>query len=437
MEDMNRIIGIQPKTLLQFNREHGYPFFGKADRIDYESMEPLDEIQVETTLSELKRITRSHWRNHQEQYLPGNWVYMGFTWAEAQEHFDEVVYEQQLLQRLGRGILTQRPELDWVRLQEATEIFQVNYKVVNRLIGEGKLNALQFKKKHRKLIHIDAKFCRVGLEYSSRSEEDNLQYLTSRLKTLNFEPMTGRYRRWRLPPSSIERIYPRIGLNRVTRSCLAMILDPSYKHHLAEYVNERELRKYKTPHIKMDYDYFKALKARSKIIYLGRPPLRYFTTEEAAYYCRLSKLAIIKAVSSGRLTPYKTDTGKHFIFEKKDLIKFIGPSTNPLDHNKESRKTIEWVEHQYACEFTSNLEPQSPSRSFLSENEILYESWMIKRAFRKLCSVSLPFRADNLHYHNMLFPKGLKSPFSSRACQDIQRYRPEKKTRKRKIKKAG
>lgn len=308
---------------------------------------------------------------------------------------------------------------------------------MNRLIREGKLNAVQYKKAHRKLIHIDGKFCNVGLEYSSRSEEDNLQYLLSRLRTLNFEPMTGRYKRWRLPLSLIERVYSEIFKNKVTRSCLEMTLHPSLKRHLAEYVNERELRKYNTPHIQMDYDFFKVLRARSRIIYLGRPPLRYFTTEEAAHYCRLSKLAIIKAVSSGRLTPYKTDTGKHFIFEKKDLLKFIGPSTNPFDLDKQSRSTIQWVEHQYACEFTSRVQPQSSSRSFLSEKEILYESWMIKRAFGKLCSVSLPFRADNLHYHNMLFPQGLKSPFISRACLDIQRYRPVMKNRKRKIKKSG
>ena len=437
MEDMNKILRIQPKTLLQFNREHRYPFFGKADRIDYESMEPLDEIQVLTTLSELKRLKHLHWRNHQQQYLPQNWVNMSLTWADKQEHFDEVIYEQQLVQRLGRGILTQRPVLDWVTLQEASEIFQVNYKVVNRLIREGKLHALQYKKGHRKLIHIDEKFCSVGLETSSRSEEDNFQYLLSRLRALNFEPMTGRYRRWILPPSMVERLYPTLMTNRTIRSCLALEMSYSYKHRLSQNVSERELRKYKTPHTRMDYDFFKTLKARSRIIFLGHPPLRYFTTEEAAFYLRLSKLAIIKAVSSGRLTPYKTDTGKHFIFEKKDLVKFIGPSTNPLDLNKESRKTIEWAEHQYACEFTSRVEPQSHSRSFLSENEILYESWMIKRAFRKLCSVSLPFRADNLHYHNMLFPQGLKSPFHSKACRDIQRYRPRKKTRKRKIKKAG
>jgi excisionase family DNA binding protein len=437
MEDLNKILGIQPKTLLQFNKEHGYPFFGKADRIDYESMEPLDEIQVETTLTELKKLKHLHWRNHQDQYLPANWVYSYCNWSDIQEHFDEVLYEQQLVQRLGRGILTQRPELEWVTLQEATEIFQVNYKVVNRLIREGKLNAVQYKKAHRKLIHIDGKFCNVGLEYSSRSEKDNLQYLLSRLRALYFDPMTKRYRDWRLPLSMIERIYPRMGTNRVIRSCLTMTLHPSYKRHLAEYVNEREIRKYETPHIQMDYDFFSVLKARSRIIHLGHPPLRYFTTEEAAYYCRLSKLAIIKAVSSGRITPYKTDTGKHFIFEKKDLLKFIGPSTNPLDLDQQSRSTIEWVEHQYACEFTSKVQPQSSFRSFLSEKEILYESWMIKRAFGKLCAVSLPFRADNLHFHNMLFPQGLKSPFISRACLDIQRYRPRKKTRKRKIKKAG
>lgn len=126
MEDLNKILRIQPKTLLQFNKEHRYPFFGKADRIDYESMEPFDEIQVETTLSELKRLKHLHWRNHQDQYLPANWVNTYSNWPEIQEHFDEVLYEQQLIQRLGRGILTQRPELEWVKLQEATDIFQVN-----------------------------------------------------------------------------------------------------------------------------------------------------------------------------------------------------------------------------------------------------------------------------------------------------------------------
>lgn len=433
MEDLNKILRIQPKTRLEFDKESRTFSFEKSYRINYDRMGPLDSIQVESTLSELKRRTRHYWRRRDEQYLPASWIKNGFTKEEIQENFDEAVYEQQLTQRLGRGILTQQPQLEWVSLQEATEIFRVNYKVVNRWISEGKLTVLQHKKGHRKLIYLDQGFYNIELGNIKRTFEDNLDWILARIGILMFEAKTKRYRRWKFPQSPIERIYPILFTKESIRVHMKNLGDERLFKTLAKRVGNRELRKYRTAHISMDDDYFNALMARSRLIHVGRPPLRYFTTEEAAFYLRLTKLAIIKAVKAGRLTPFKTDTGKHFIFEKKQLLAFAGPSTNPFDLDERGKKTIEWVEANFFDEFKSLVPRLSRSRSFFTEAEKSFETWKIKKAFSRLCKVSLAYRAENLHFYKMLFPPEIKLPPNSRACTDIQSYTPQPKMRKRKV----
>ena len=425
MIDLNKILRTQPKSTFKFDREERSWYLEKPHRIEYESISTLDDIHVETTLTELLRMTRLHWRGHKNQYLTERWNRCGLSPVEFQENFDDTIYEQQLTQRLGRGILTQTPLLEWVTLQEATEIFQVSYKVVNRWIREGKLHALQYKKGYRKLIFIDDSFLAIGLLNPKRSLSDNKHWLSARFRILEYEPTTNRYRKWMLPQASMERDFPHLYADEFIRSLLDTSVDSRHKKGLSMTVAEGELKKkYKTPYITADLDFYRVLRSRSRIRRLGRPPLRYFTTEEAAYYLRLSKLAIIKAVSSGRLTPLKTESGKHFIFEKETLLQFIGPSTNPLDQDKASQKICRWVDSEFKSEYTAKVQPESFTRSFLSERDFLLETYQIEKAYYELCSASLEFRANNLFFYNQLFPPENKETYRSDALLNIARYKP-------------
>lgn len=429
MIGLDEILGIQPKTQLKYDKKERYPYFEKAPPIDYSSMEPFDECHLISTLTELKRLTRISWLSYENQYMPGSWAYGGFGAEEVQQNLDEIIYEQQLTQRVGRGILTQTPPLEWVSLQEASDIYGVNYKVVNRWIREGKLQVLQHKKGHRKLIYLDKSFILVGACFLKGSIEDNYQRVWARIRILFFEAKTGRYRRWKLPPSNIERNYTKLYMGKFIRSQLVRNINNSQNYQLKQSVHEGELKKYPTPSIPEDVYYYNALRSRFKVIHLGRPSLRYFTTEEAAFYLRLSKQAIIKAVATGRLTPMKTDTGKHFIFEKKTLLAFIGPSTNPIHLDEQSIQTLTWVEKNFASEFSGIIPPTSQARSFFTEREILFETWYIKKSFNKLCSVSPTFRAENLHYYNMIFhPEANQYPRPN-ALRKIARYQPPPKKR--------
>jgi len=111
MEKLNSILRIQPKTTRVLNRKtRKYDIF-KAKRIHYENREPLDEIQVETKLSDLERKTRQNKLLVKNQYMPDKWSVGGYDPKEFQENFDECIIYQQLVQRVGPGFLTQDPPL--------------------------------------------------------------------------------------------------------------------------------------------------------------------------------------------------------------------------------------------------------------------------------------------------------------------------------------
>jgi hypothetical protein len=174
----------------------------------------------------------------------------------------------------------------------------------------------------------------------------------------------------------------------------------------------------------MDTRYCSILRTRRKALYLGRPPLRYFTTEEAAFYLRVSKQVIIKAVKVGQLTPLKTETGIHFFYEKKTLLQYAGPSTNPFEIDESSVQTREVVEQQHMSEFSNHLPSNSKSRIFLSEMDIKFEEYKIKKAFNQICEVSLDHRANNLHYYNFTFHPEAAKFCGNKILQEIERYIP-------------
>ena len=124
METLSIILRLQPKTRIIFNRKTRIFESSKARRIPYETLEPLNDILVESALSELKRQTRRTVQQKKNQYMPEKWNLTPWNEQELQENFDECIYEQQLTQRLGQGKLTQSPPLEWIDQKDATEIFQ-------------------------------------------------------------------------------------------------------------------------------------------------------------------------------------------------------------------------------------------------------------------------------------------------------------------------
>ena len=134
METLSIILRRQPKTRIVINRKTGIFESSKARRIPYDTLGPLDDIQVESALSELKRQTRRTGQQKKNQYMPENWNRTPWDEQEFQENFDESIYEQQLTQRLGQDKLTQRPPLEWISQKDATEIFQVQNEAINSAI---------------------------------------------------------------------------------------------------------------------------------------------------------------------------------------------------------------------------------------------------------------------------------------------------------------
>jgi len=432
-EIIKQILRNQPKSSFAWDKKKRKHGLEKTDRIDYDRLWPLHEIDEMSALTKLKQSKRYDWRRQADQFLPPSWADFGFKQAEDQEIFDEAVYEQQLTQRVGRGILTQKPRLEWVTLQEASNIFQVNYKVVNRWIREDNLNTLQFKKGHRKLIRLNKRFYDTLMNSRKSSFNEYLMAALEMIAKFGFEPKTERYRHWKLPITDIERLFPSNFTDKQMRSAVVRPGEEAINGDLRREVDEGELKKYQMPYTEFDSIYFDAILARSKAINFGLPPLRYFTTEEAAFYLRLSKLAILKAVDSGRLTPLKTTTGKHFIFEKKDILKFIGPSTDPIHVDEQDKKIFEWVQCEYGDEFSGTVPGNSKSRYFLSKEDKLIEKRKIVKAFNILTEVSFIYRVDNLGCYYQFFYSDVPLPPLSRACMLIQRYNPKKVVRKKKV----
>ncbi|MBT4130689.1 MAG: hypothetical protein HOD43_04695 [Candidatus Marinimicrobia bacterium] len=402
MEKLNSILRIQPKTTRVLNRKtRKYDIF-KAKRIHYENREPLDEIQVETKLSDLERKTRQNKLLVKNQYMPDKWSVGGYDPKEFQENFDECIIYQQLVQRVGPGFLTQEPPLEWISLQEAMELCQVNEGEVNRWIDEGDLKVLQSEGSQHKLIYLDKDFYKLAFPKALKTPAENLRIIQTRMRSLKFKPSPRSYRKWVLPHSIVENLWQEVYSDLYSRSVLSREEDNKAFIETVMNVAEVELKNFPSPYLNEDISYYNVLLVRAKSICLGKPTLRYFTTEEAAYYLRMSEYMLISDVNSGVLTPMKTDSSEHYIFEKQQLLAYAGPSSNPITANERSRETLAWVNKEFQPEFYGTIPPDAGSRVYLSKEDLKRERKKIIKAFVKLSSLSLQYREQNLIYFNQL-----------------------------------
>jgi hypothetical protein len=402
METLSIILRLQPKTRIVVNRKTGIFESSKARRIPYDTLGPLNDIQVESAFSELKRQTRRTVRQGKDQYMPEKWNRTPWDEQELQENFDECIYEQQLTQRLGSGKLTQGPPLEWISQKEAMEVFQVQNEAINSAIQSGKLKVLQRSKTQQMLIYLDDAFSQLVYPDSRNTPEEKLNQIKEQMRTLNPKLKPQSYKKWILPRATIETLWPDTISKKFSRAVLARkdLNEDAFKlfRNIAGLRRENS----PSPYDDLDVSFYNTLWVRSRTIILGKPPLRYFTIEEAAFYLRLEVLNIIMAVHSGDLTPMKTDVGHQWIFEKKHLLAYAGPSSNPITANESTKKTLRWVKKEFHAEYSGTVAPDSKSRMYLSEEDIKCERMKLKDSLVQLATVSFVFRGKFLFLFNQL-----------------------------------
>jgi hypothetical protein len=425
VETLSIILRLQPKTRIVFNRKSGIFESSKARRIPYDTLEPLDDIQVESALSEHKRQTRRTVQQKNNQYMPEKWSRTPWNEQELQENFDECIYEQQLTQRLGQDKLTQRPPLEWINQKEATEIFQVQNEAINSAIQSGKLKVLQRAKTQQMLIYLDDAFSQLAYHDSKNTPEEKLHQIKKELKILNPKLKPQSYKKWILPRALIETLWPKIISNKFIIAVHAPRDVNEKVCKLFKNIAGLKRENYPSPYDDMDASFYSALWVRSRTINLGKPPLRYFTIEEAAFYLRLEVLTLILAVHSGDLTPMKTDVDHQWIFEKKQLLAYAGPSSNPFTANENTKKTRRWLEKEFQPEFTGTVPPDSESRMYMSEDDIKCERMKLEESLVQLARVSFLFRAKKLFLFNQLqYPK-IDPTLGLSVLRSIETYIPE------------
>ena len=422
MESLYNILRIQPKTRIKFNPKTRCTESIKAKRIHYEKWEPLDNIEVESTLSELERRTRSNDHFRKNQYMPEKWSNGGHNARERQENFDECIYEQQLTQRLGPGTYTQEPPLEWISLQEALLVFHVKEETVRLWIEEEKLKVLHHAKYHLILIHIDESFFKLFFPNYSKTSKEKMRFLYRKLNSVNPDIKPQKYEKWFLPRVITEITWPKLFSKKFLRLELANKEYDSrlFKQHRS--IANVEEENFPAPYHDLDVNYFRLLLERSIVMYLGKPTLRYFTTQEAAWYLRISEQTLINAVKSEELTPMKTDQGEHYIFEKKQLLAFAGPSSNPIMADESTRKTLAWLAAEFQADFSGTIPPDAESRVFMSEEDLARERKKLKKSFIRLSEVSFLFRVQNLYFFNwLLYPK-VNAYRQLKVLKDIEIY---------------
>lgn len=420
METLNNILRIQPKTRIMYDRKTRRFGNRKAWRIPYEDREPLDNTLVESTLSELRRRTRRVTQPRKNQYMPSLWTRCVLNPHEQQEHFDECIYEQQLTQRLGPEVLTQQPPLEWISEKEASSLLQVNFDAVQRSIQEGRLKVLQRAAGQQMLIYLDQVLFDLAFPKSNKSQEQKSLRIQEKLSLLRAEIHSAKYEEWILAPVLIERIWPEIFVEKHARACLVRKEVAKEIFNTFRNIAALERGNYPVPYINLDDSYFNTLLSRADSIYLGKPPLRFFTTEEAAFYLRTKKQTIIDAIGSGELTPMKTGVGKQYIFEKQQLLAYAGPSSNPITATDSTEKILRWVAKEFHAEFTAMIPPEAESRMFMSEIDIECERKKIKESFILLTEVSFPHRAQNLFFFNQLLHPNIQYPPTPMALRGIK-----------------
>jgi len=125
------------------------------------------------------------------------------------------------------------------------------------------------------------------------------------------------------------------------------------------------------------------------------------------------------------LTPMKTDVGHHWIFEKKHLLAYAGPSSNPITANENTKKTLRWVAEEFQLEFTGTVPSDSESRIYMSEEDIKCEEMKLKDSLVQLATESFLFRAKKLFLFNQLqYPK-IYPILTPNVLRSIETYIPK------------
>ncbi|MBT6012037.1 MAG: hypothetical protein HOG80_11715 [Candidatus Marinimicrobia bacterium] len=427
METLSIILRLQPKTRIIFNRKTRIFESSKARRIPYETLEPLNDILVESALSELKRQTRRTVQQKKNQYMPEKWNLTPWNEQELQENFDECIYEQQLTQRLGSDKLTQSPSLEWVSQKEATQIFQVQNEAINSAIQAGRLKVLQRTKTQQMLIYLDDAFSQLVYPDSGNTPEEKLYQIKKEIKNLNPKLKPQSYKKWILPRAWIENLWPKSIGKKFNTAVLARKDVNENVYKIFRNIAGLKRENHPSPYDDLDVSYYNALWVRSRTITLGKPPLRYFTIEEAAFYLRLEIVTLPLAVHSGHLTPMKTDVGHQCIFEKKQLLAYAAPSSNPITANENTKKTLRWLEKEFQPEFTGTVPPDSESRMYMSEGDIKCEKVKIRESLVQLASVSFLFRAKKLFLFIQLQDPKIGPNLVPSVLRSIEPYTPKLK----------
>jgi len=427
METLSIILRLQPKTRIIFNRKTRIFESSKARRIPYETLEPLNDILVESALSELKRQTRRTVQQKKNQYMPEKWNLTPWNEQELQENFDECIYEQQLTQRLGSDKLTQSPSLEWVSQKEATQIFQVQNEAINSAIQAGRLKVLQRTKTQQMLIYLDDAFSQLVYPDSGNTPEEKLYQIKKEIKNLNPKLKPQSYKKWILPRAWIENLWPKSIGKKFNTAVLARKDVNENVYKIFRNIAGLKRENHPSPYDDLDVSYYNALWVRSRTINLGKPPLRYFTIEEAAFYLRLEIVTLLLAVHSGHLTPMKTDVGHQCIFEKKQLLAYAAPSSNPITANENTKKTLRWLEKEFQPEFTGTVPPDSESRMYMSEGDIKCEKVKIRESLVQLASVSFLFRAKKLFLFIQLQDPKIGPNLVPSVLRSIEPYTPKLK----------
>ncbi|NQU65963.1 MAG: hypothetical protein HQ517_17005, partial [SAR324 cluster bacterium] len=221
-----------------------------------------------------------------------------------------------------------------------------------------------------------------------------------------------------------ERNWTKISAKKKARANLVTMEANANSFNFARNIAEVEMKNFPVPYRDSDEDYFRTLLVRSKIIHLGKPTLRYFTTEEAAWYLRIPAQVLRAAVISGALTALKTDMGQYYVFEKEQLLGFAGPSNNPLTMDDSTEKTLAWVAAEFQAEFYGNIPPDAASRDFMPKEDLMLEIKKLKQAFIRLSEVSFAHRAQNLTFFNQLLYPKFKHPKIPKALKNINSFTP-------------
>ena len=425
METLSIILRNQPKTRIVINRKTGIFESSKASRIPYDTLDPLEDILVESALSELKSQTRRTVQQKKNQYMPEKWNRTPWNEQELQENFDESIYEQQLTQRLGQDKLTQRPPLEWISQKEATEIFQVQNDAINSAIQSGKLKVLQRAKTQQMLIYLDDAFSQLVYPDSRNTPEEKLHQIKKEMRTLNPKLKPQSYKKWILPRALIETLWPKSISKKLIRAVLARKDVNENIFKLFRNIAGLKRENHPSPYDDLDVSYYNTLWVRLRTLNLGKPPLRYFTIEEAAFYLRLEIVILLLAVHSGDLTPMKTDEGHQWIFEKKHLLAYAGPSSNPITANENTKKTPRWVAEEFHTEFTGSVPPDSELRMYMSEEDIKCEEMKLKDSLVQLATVSFLFRGKKLFLFNQLQDPKIGPTLIPGVLRSIETYIPK------------